>query len=159
MTEKPEKNEAKIVKKTFEFCLQNQERLRDTIEMLAREDRCLTDEERGPFIVQFSRSTFGMGKDTPFRFMVDEQRGLENLGSVEHMGRALAAQRTTPMVFMRKYIDSPEKYSIEIPIKKLWETLLLSLYDIFAIALDKASSMSRESDAGAGSDTHEFKPG
>lgn len=159
MSGTPEKQEPQIIKKTFEFCLMNQEKLRDTIEMLAREDRCLTDAERGPFIQQFSRSTFGAGKETPFRFCVDKQMGRESLGSIEHMGRALAAQRTTPVIFMRRYIDSSEEYPIEVPIKKLWEALLLSLYDIFAVALDKASSMSKESEAGLGSDTHVFRPG
>jgi hypothetical protein len=71
----------------------------------------------------------------------------------------LAAQRKNPVVFTRKYIDSSDKYAVEVPIKKLWETLLSSLYDIFALALDKASSMSKESDASLGSDTHQFRPG
>jgi hypothetical protein len=159
MSEPAEKPEAQVVKKTFEFCLSQQERLRDTLEMLIQEDRCLTDAERGPFILQLSRATFGMGREAPFRFMVEDQMGLERLGSVEHMARDLAAQRKNPVVFTRKYIDSSDKYAVEVPIKKLWETLLSSLYDIFALALDKASSMSKESDASLGSDTHQFRPG
>lgn len=154
-----EKNhEIKIIKRTFEWTLINQEELRDTLEILIKENRCLTSEERSPFFLQFSRATLGLGRDSEFRAKIEEKTGREKLGSIEYMGRYLAIQEKNTVEFSRLNSITKQKYIVEVPIGNLWKCLLLGLFNVFPLSLDRASAMSKEHESGSGADTHGFTP-
>lgn len=157
MNEELEKKEVQIIKRTFEYTLKNQEDLRDTISVLSEGNRCLSVSERGPFFVQFSRATIGLGRDIPFCVELEENQGKEKLGSVEYFGRFLAMQKQTPVKFLKLNSITQKKYTVEVPISKLWDALLLGLFDVFPLALDRASAMSKEHETTGGGDAFGFE--
>jgi hypothetical protein len=154
-----EKQEIQIIKRTFEYTLKNQEDLRDTLMTLIKEDRVLTDKERGEFFTQLSRSTLGMGRDIPYSVELEPNQGKEKLGSVEYMGRFLAMQKETPVSFSRLNSITQKKYNVQVPISKLWEALLYGLFDTFPISLDRSSAMSKEHELTSGGDSFGFESG
>jgi len=151
-----DKPEVQIIKRTFEFTLSQQENLRDTLETLTKENRCLTEKERGPFYLQLSRSTIGLGRDIPYCVELEANTGKENLGSVEYMARFLGSQKNTPVKFMKLNSITQRKYTVEVPISVLWDALLLAMYNVFPLALDRSSAMSKEHELSGGGDAFGF---
>lgn len=143
-----EDNEQLIIKRTFEDTLNAQEELRDTLEELMDKNRCLSKKERGIFIRQFARATFGLGRDELFTFQVNENEPETDFGTVEYIGRFLAMKTKNILIVNGK----------KIPISRFWERLLYCLFNVFPLALDRASSMSKEYDATGGGQPYEFKP-
>ena len=146
-----------VVKRTFEDTLNAQEELRDTLETLIKENRCLTEKERGIYFRQLAHATFGLGRDIDFDMEISKWLGVETFGNVEYMARRIAMKTENSMVFKRKMGDS-EYEDVVVPISKLWCTLLYALFDVFPLALDRASAMSKEYDATVQGEPYEFKP-
>lgn len=157
MNETKEKPESQIIKRTFEYTLQQQEELRDTLMTLIEEDRCLTENERSPYFQQLSRATIGLGRDIPYSVEIEANSGKERIGSVEYVGRFLGMQFKTPVSFSRLNSITQKRYIADVPIGKLWESLLDGLFNVFPLALDRSSAMSKEHEQQLGSDSYGFK--
>lgn len=142
-----------ITKRTFEECLRAQQRLRKEILILIKEDRCLSDDkERDWFFSELAHATFGLGSDKPFKIHHDDE--VFFLGSIESAGRFIAHQTSNPVSIKR----DGQRDSKPIQIAKLWEKLLFSLYEVFPVALDRSSAMSKEFDSTLRGDSYDFDP-
>jgi hypothetical protein len=157
MNENREKPDIQIIKRTFEYTLQQQEELRDTLMTLIKEDRCLSEKERSPYFQQLSRATIGLGRDIPYSVEIEANCGKEKLGSVEYMARFLGMQSKTPVQFSRLNSITQKRYMVEVPIGKLWEALLYDLFAAFPLALDRSSSMSKEHEQQQGGESYGFE--
>lgn len=146
------------LKRTFEDVLNAQEEIRDTLQDLIKENRCLTKEERGVFLRQLAHATLGLGREHPYNIIISEYTGDETLGSVEFIARRLCMETENVLKYKRQYDYSRELKEFVIPISKFWEALLYGLFDVFPLALDRASAMSKEMDATTGGAAYEFNP-
>jgi len=147
-----------IVKRTFEDTLNAQEELRNSLEMLIKENRCLTSDERNVFSRQLAFSTLGLGRELDYTIEISEYNGKESLGSMEYFARYLMMLDKNYMMFKRLTDNSNLTNNIKVPISKLWKQLLFSLFNVFPLALDRASAMSKEVDATVGDSGYEFAP-
>jgi len=153
-----EHTEKLIVKRTFEDTLTSQEQLRNSLEMLIQENRCLTSDERNVFSRQLAFATFGLGREIDYTIIVSNYIGRETLGSVEYSARLIMMLDENYMMFKRITDNTNTMKEIKVPISKLWKALLYGLFDVFPLALDRASAMSKEVDATGSDSGYEFAP-
>jgi len=145
-----------IVKRTFEDTLNAQEELRDTLETLIKENRCLTKEEKGFFIRQLSHATFGLGREFEVTYF-SKKFGHLNWGTPEFFARTLTRLNKNTYFIDNTTGTNPNDKG-EVPISYLWEKLLYALFQVFPMALDRASAMSKEHDISLSGDAYEFNP-
>ena len=114
------------------------QQLRRHLEKLIRENRCLKGEkERTLYYKEISHATLGLGITKEARIYVDHIYDMENL---EYFARWLGNQTENIIVIKKDgYPDSPP-----FEIKIAWQKLLDLLLSVFAHALDKSISMSKE---------------
>jgi len=154
---KKENTDRLSLRRTFQDVLNSQEQLRNVIETLIKENRPLTDEERGDFIRLLGCSTFGLGRNQAFSMKISDRHGMERLGSVEKIARVLAKETKDHLVFIRE-LGYNKQGEVSIPINIFWSALLYHLFDVFPEALDRASAMSKEIDMNTGGEGYEFVP-
>jgi len=149
-----------ITKRTFEDVLNAQEELRDTLESLVKENRCLIPEEKSLFMRQLAHATMGLGREHDFLLKICDWYDVECLGNVEHWARQLAMKNKNYSIFKRPDPNNmgETQKDYEVPISKLWDALLYGFFDVFPLALDRASSMSKEHDNTGGGEPYEFRP-
>jgi len=145
MTE--EKTSKKIVKATLEAVFQAQEKLRKHLGLLIEENRPLKDNaERDLFFRELTYSTLGLGKNLIVQYNVKNSYiGLRK--DVETVARWLAYQQTeivyVPLeLFKTESLDNRGKIGVEI--KDLWHMLLEHFFSVFPLAIDRATSLSKE---------------
>lgn len=156
-----EENEQLIVKRTFEDTLNAQEELRDTLESLIKEKRCLKKNERGIFLRQLAHATMGLGREIPFSINLSDDQWFtlsDEYGNVEFFARNLAMNNKDTVSIRKKHSIKGEFKTFEEPIDKFWSSLLVSLFEVFPLALDRASAMSKEYEATGGGEPYEFNP-
>ena len=144
----------RILKSSFEDCLDSQERLRAIITKLASENRCLVASEQEEFFREMAHSTFGMGRNAPFKVYIEKD--IFSLHDVEYASRFISTRTSNKVSIPNEYGTDP---SPPVDISVLWERLLLLLFGVFPIALDRSSAMSKEKDntTGGGSG-YDFTP-
>jgi len=144
--------ERRVLKSTFEDCLDSQERLRAIITQLAQENRCLNVDEQGEFFRELAHATYGLGREKRFNIFID---GVVNMSNVEAASRYIATRTSNKVCIPGEYGNDT---SPPVDISILWDRLLLLLYDVFPAALDRSSAMSKERDASSGGESYSFKP-
>lgn len=131
-----------VFKPTFEAVENIQQQLRRHIENLAKENRCLKgEEEKTLFYKELSHATLGLGTFKSFTIEIDR---MYRYGNVESIARWLADQTQNKISIPG---EEGKKKSPEIDISIGWKKLLELLFFVFPVALDKAISMSRETEA------------
>ena len=159
---KKETGSRKIVKPTFEACLNAQEQLRVKLNELINENRCLKDEnERSEFMRLLAHATLGLGVNE--RIDLSATYGLYIRNNLEITARWVADQTSNKIYVpfqLSAYNIHDQRQKPNFKIVAVWRAILRGLYSVFPIALDRAASMSKEKEDTAQSkgyqiDTHD----
>jgi len=129
---------------TLEDTFQNQEKLRENLDELERENRPIKDEEeRKKLFDLIAHSTFGLGvqKSDPIPFPDGKIRFIKN---IEKTTRYILYIKDTQIKKEDLFFIFNEEIHTNIEIKFLWNALKFELFAIFPEALNKAASMSKE---------------
>jgi len=125
------------IRLTFEDTLTNQTKLRNWLEILARDKLTLKPTQRDSFIRTFNKATLTVGR--PKLVVIKLPNGKKApLGKLHYF-----AQKMTYITTKEVKIKYKGK-NYKIPIEHLWLTLLEYLLNVFPYSLDLALRMSAE---------------
>lgn len=133
----PKESTEDQIRLTFEDTLTHQTKLRNWIEILAREKVPLKPSQRETFIRVFNKATLTVGRPKIVVYTTPYGKKIP-LGKLHYFAQKMTYIQTTPVKMKYKNIE------YQIPIEKLWFTLLDYLLNVFPYSLDLALRMSAE---------------
>jgi len=147
------KNEREVsVRLYHEDTLETQNKFRNWIEILIKNEGIIPPQQRNVYFKQLSKSTFEIGRGQPIVF-ITKGRNRIPLGRFYKFCQTMAYQTKSPVRL--RYMGKV----YEVPIEDLWKTMLDKLLDIFPHALVEARRLSAERfRAQAKGDSVEFFP-
>lgn len=146
-----EEKTLEIKKLTFEAVQSAQELLRQKLNELIDEQRCIKDEEeRTLFMKLLGFSTLGLGLNVHVSMVTKSHVGFRT--NVEWVARWACSQKTNfvyvPIDLARPIYQDNAEPNAEMT--DVWKTILHYLYTVFPKALDKSMSMSKERESKSG---------
>lgn len=132
----------KALRATFEDVLQAQTQLRRMLKQLIRENRPIRDDnERDRFFGLFARSTLGLGHQVKIDVGFGGNEWIR-FSSVDEFAGCLAYYKQDGEC--RRRFEDYRRGWTSASMGALWDHLILRLYLVWSLALDRASSISAE---------------
>jgi hypothetical protein len=134
------KDKGKQVRMTLEDCLQYQDKLRDLLQQLIRENRALKHEEKSKYFELLPKSLLSQGSEDPVSFVI--QGGWFTFASIQNMAHRMVDLHTDKV---NMKTTRPEKVDVAISISELWQFLYDKVLYLFPKAQAEAIHISAES--------------
>ena len=134
------KDKGKQVRLTLEDCLFFQNKLRELLQQLIRENRPLKMNERKPYFDLLPKALLSQGAVDPVHLVID--KGWFIFASVQSLAHRMV-DLSTDKVNMKT--TRPEKVDVTIPISELWQFLYDKVLYLFPQGTSEAIHISAES--------------
>ena len=148
-----------ILRPSLEACFQSQEKIRKHLDELEQGNRPLKDQsERDTFFRELTFSTLGLGRDLKVKYFHHSILLIRT--DLETFARWLAYRKENPVatpLFLRRPDGNATSETFPVEIKDLWSTLRDHLFSVFPAAIDRASSISKETEASTKSKGYKFE--
>ena len=159
MSSDTEKGNRQILRPSLEACFMAQEKMREHLDVLEEENRPINDKtERDKFFRELTYSTLGLGRDLKVKYFHHSILLIRT--DLETFARWLAYRKENPVatpLFLRRPDGNATSETFPVEIKDLWSTLRDHLFSVFPAAIDRASSISKETEASTKSKGYKFE--